>query len=216
MTLSVSKKRRGRPPTGSHQPAKTRQAIIQSGLEILTEQGVTATGVDQVLRKVGVPKGSFYHYFSSKDIFLQAVVGEYGEYFGRKLDKHFAQEEKKPLDRLEGFLEDSCKGMERYDYRRGCLIGNLGQEVTALSPPLREGVEAVLLEWEAKLEVLLEQSVQQGELSPAVDCQSESRFFWIGWEGAVMRAKLSRSCQPMTLFLQMFLDRLRSIPLNAK
>ena len=208
MSSSTPTKRRGRPPQGSLAPEQTRAAILQAGLEILSEQGVTATGIDQVLKKVGVPKGSFYHYFASKDIFLQAVVAAYSAYFNQKLDKHFSQQAITPLQRLASFLADTESNMVRYQYCRGCLIGNMGQEVSALSDALRTAVEAVLVSWEQRLARLLQEAVEHGEISPQTDCQLEAAFFWIGWEGAVMRAKLRRDTAPMALFLNKFLQRL--------
>ena len=65
-TANTQKKSRGRPPKqigGQHQ---TRTALLRAGVEVLTEKGFTATGIDEILRRVGVPKGSFYHYFGSK------------------------------------------------------------------------------------------------------------------------------------------------------
>ncbi|MGM0537448.1 MAG: TetR/AcrR family transcriptional regulator, partial [Pseudomonadota bacterium] len=64
---SPSKPRRGRPPRVTRDDPDTRASLIRSGLEVLTEQGFTASGIDGILRRVGVPKGSFYYYFDSKE-----------------------------------------------------------------------------------------------------------------------------------------------------
>src|SRR5690606_415387 len=57
--------------------AETRARLIHVGTEILSEKGFVSTGLDEVLRRAGVPKGSFYHYFSSKADFGHAVVDNY-------------------------------------------------------------------------------------------------------------------------------------------
>ncbi|GAA5316360.1 MAG: TetR/AcrR family transcriptional regulator [Candidatus Pelagadaptatus aseana] len=210
MTTSAptTKRRRGRPPAGSSSPAETRQAIIQTGVVILTEQGFAATGIDKVLKQARVPKGSFYHYFASKEAFILEVVDAYGVYFARKLDRHFSNTDLSPLMRLAAFVDDAIAGMKRHAYERGCLIGNLGQEVSIISPALRERVEHVLQDWEARLADCLEQAVVAGELAAGCDCRAEASYFWTGWEGAVMRARLQRDTALMALFGQRFIQHL--------
>src|SRR4051794_35760219 len=57
--------RRGRPPKRVPSYGETREALIRAGVAALSEKGFSATGLDEILRSVGVPKGSFYHYFPS-------------------------------------------------------------------------------------------------------------------------------------------------------
>ncbi|WP_352298521.1 TetR/AcrR family transcriptional regulator, partial [Pseudoalteromonas sp. 20-MNA-CIBAN-0454] len=68
-TSTTEKPRRGRPPKISRDNPDTRAELIRSGLEQLTEQGFASSGIEPILKKVGVPKGSFYHYFASKEAF---------------------------------------------------------------------------------------------------------------------------------------------------
>ena len=65
--------------------ADARERMIAKGLEVLSEQGFAATGLDALLKSAGVPKGSFYHYFRSKSNFGLAVLERYAEIWDRKL-----------------------------------------------------------------------------------------------------------------------------------
>ena len=87
MTTSKPQARRGRPPKVARGFDDTREALLCCGMEVLTEQGFAATGIDAVLKRVRVPKGSFYHYFDSKEAFVQEVLQRYAAYFARKLDR---------------------------------------------------------------------------------------------------------------------------------
>ena len=58
----------------------------ENAAELLTEQVFNTTGIEQVLKRVSVPKGSFYHYFDSKDAFGREVLAEYGKLFERRLN----------------------------------------------------------------------------------------------------------------------------------
>lgn len=94
--------------------------------------------------------------------------------------------------------------MARFDYRRGCLVGNLGQEVATLPAPFRDRLAAVFADWEARTALCLKAAKAAGEIDTDADCARLAAFFWIGWEGAVLRAKLERSPQPLDRFADGF------------
>lgn len=186
----------------------TKRALVWCGTELLTERGFQVTGIDEVLKRVGVPKGSFYHFFANKHEFGEAVIQNYVEYYARKMARIFDVATPSPLSRLRAFVEDAKRGMLKYGYRRGCLIGNLGQELASLDDAFREQLEAVLIAWERRVEDVLRQAIAAGELAPHSDAAAISRFFWIGWEGAVLRAKLTRNADPLNQFADMFFGML--------
>lgn len=205
MTEAISRPRRGRPPKVERDFPDTRAALIRCGMEILTEQGFMSTGIDSVLKRVGVPKGSFYHYFDSKEAFGQAVLESYASYFAHKLDHWFLQDAVAPLQRLQNFVEDAKAGMARYQFCRGCLVGNLGQEVAILPEGFRLQLEAILCTWQHRLASCLRTAQAAGELAAEADCDELAAFFWIGWEGAVQRARLTRDNAPLDVFIRGFL-----------
>jgi TetR/AcrR family transcriptional regulator, transcriptional repressor for nem operon len=182
----------------------TKRALVWCGTELLTERGFQVTGIEQVLERVGVPKGSFYHFFANKHEFGEAVIQNYVEYYARKMNRIFDDPSLSPLSRLKAFVEDAKRGMLKYGYRRGCLIGNLGQELASLDDAFRNQLEAVLLSWERRVAGCLEQAIQAGEVTSGSDAAAISRFFWIGWEGAVLRAKLTRNADPLDQFADQF------------
>jgi TetR/AcrR family transcriptional repressor of nem operon len=106
---------------------------------------------------------------------------------------------------VQAFVDDAQAGMARYDYRRGCLIGNLGQEMGALPESFRAQLQAVFADWQARLAACLRLAQQAGEMSATADAEQLAAFFWIGWEGAVLRAKLAQSAEPLTVFARFFL-----------
>lgn len=187
----------------------TREILIRVGTEILTEKGFTHTGIDEILKRVNVPKGSFYHYFKSKEAFGEAIIDNYAHYFSKKLDRLLTDTQYPPLRRLQHFIEEAKIGMQRYEFKRGCLIGNLGQEMGAINDNYRERLESVFLIWQHKVAACLYEAQTQRSLSDKLDCEQLAAFFWIGWEGAILRAKLVRSTQPLDLFAQQFFNLLK-------
>lgn len=200
------KPRRGRPPKSPTDLLMMRTELIRSGMELLTERGYSATGIDAILKPVGVPKGSFYYYFSSKEEFTAQVIDAYAAYFAQLLDRHLLNSERNALDRIMDFVVAASSGMARFNYRRGCLVGNLGQEMSTLPELFRFKIESVFTDWESRLARCLRDAQQEGTLSPTADSKRLAYIFWIGWEGAVLRAKLEQTDRPMKLFAQEFLN----------
>lgn len=203
-------RKRGRPAKAVGDYRETRETLCRAGVAALTEKGFSATGIDEILKSVGVPKGSFYHFFASKEAYGSELITLYARYFVRKLDRFLLDESLTPLKRIEAFCEEAERGMQRFDFRRGCLVGNLGQEMGALPESFQAQLTDVLLDWQARFERCLEEAKAAGEISRDADCARWAAFFWIGWEGAVLRAKLERNREPLRVFADMFLMSLGS------
>ena len=201
---SLATSNSSRSGTRSATRTDTRNALVWCGTELLTERGFQITGIDEVLKRVGVPKGSFYHYFKSKDHFGHAVIDNYEAYYAKKMDRIFGDSSQSPLQRLVSFTVNAKNGMVKFDFKRGCLIGNLGQELAALDTQFRERLEGVLVSWEKRVAECLSEAIDSGELAPGQDPQALSRFFWVVWEGAILRSKLMRSLEPIDQFTSIF------------
>jgi len=184
-------------------------------MELLTEHGFSGTGIDAVLKRAGIPKGSFYHHFRSKDEFGTAVLTAYDEYFCQKLDRWLLNKEFTPLARIRLFVNDAIRGMIRHRFTRGCLVGNFGQELSILPSNYRDQLNKIFENWVSKIEQCLCLAQNDGVIPPAVNCQTLAQYFWIGWEGAVMRARMMKNAEPMKIFVGVYLDAIEHMPAIA-
>lgn len=210
MTIAEKKVRRlGRPPKEVTGYNETRESLIRAGMEVLTEKGFSSTGLDEILRRVSVPKGSFYHFFGSKEAFGAELVRRYAAYFENKLDRFLLDKTVTPLQRLRAFIADARSGMARHEYKRGCLVGNLGQEMGTLPESFRCQLRSVFQGWQARVAACLEEAKSDGEIGEMSDCQQLAATFWIGWEGAILRAKLDGTPEALDLFADFFMSSLR-------
>lgn len=201
-------RRRGRPSKNLLGPKENRERLIRAGVVSLTEKGFVATGLLELLQSVDVPKGSFYHYFESKEAFGLEVLASYDSYFVRKLDRWLLDNTRPPVERLRDFIEDAKVGMVRHRFRRGCLVGNLGQELASLPPSYVRRLRLTFAGWELRVaRCLADRHSRRTELTDAEDARAAA-FFWIGWEGAVLRARLERDVMPLELFAERFLDQI--------
>ncbi|MBA6392392.1 TetR/AcrR family transcriptional regulator [Colwellia sp. BRX10-3] len=206
MIKNNSTAKRGRPAKSGRDSNQTKQALVQSGVEYFTEFGFASSGIDLILKKVSVPKGSFYHYFASKEVFGIAVIEEYSRYFAKKLDIHLLNENNKPLIRITNFANEAKDGMARYNFKRGCLIGNLEQEVTLLPESHRLQLLTTLDDWQQKIARCLELAQHENSIPASLDCKALASFFWMGWEGAIAKSKLAKNLTPIDIFIDTFLQ----------
>lgn len=188
----------------------TRDRLIRAGLEAVLEGGWAGTGIDKVLSSVNVPKGSFYYYFESKDDFGFALLESYQIFYLKRLERCFGEPTDAPAatlaHRMQAFLDESIQGMKRFRWRRGCLVGALGQELGALHVAFRRRLEASLAQWEEILGAALQRAQARGEIKASLDPDRMARSFWASWEGAVLRARLSRSPDPLVHAVADFLQ----------
>ena len=63
-----------------------RDTILDVGQRIMAGKGFSAVGLNEILVSAGVPKGSFYHYFGSKDAFGEALLARYFEAYLAEMD----------------------------------------------------------------------------------------------------------------------------------
>ncbi len=203
---------RGRPARSGLTAPQVREQLVRAGVALLTERGISATSLDDVLDATGLPKGSFYHHFGTKESWVSEAIAAYGLYFERKLQRHFDDPQRPPLQRLQAFVDDACAGVARHGFVRGCLVGNLGQEVSQLSEAQRQQLETIFSAWETRLARCLSEAVATGDLAADAPVLTLAQAFWIGWEGAILRARLSRSTAPMTCFFNHYLAGLPSNP----
>lgn len=199
---------RGR-PRKAPDDQRVRQGLIKTGLIALTERGYCDVSVDDILKTCDATKGSFYHHFSSKAAYGRALIEAYDAYFQGKLRNWFDRMDLSPLSRLRGFADDAAGGMAKHGFRRGCLIGNLGQEGPSLPEDMSHALIAVLVSWQDLTATCLREACACGEISEIQDPDALAAFFWIGWEGAVLRAKLERSAAPLNTFTESFFDLIR-------
>lgn len=201
-------RKRGR-PAGRPENSDARNRLLREGLIFLTEKGYTSAGIDEILQSAQVPKGSFYYHFKNKADFGLHLVDAYHQYFLRKLDRCLSNEDLPYIARVQAFMDDAAAGMQRHGFQRGCLVGNLGQEMGVLPEAFRAKLIAVLEAWQNRLATCLASAQADGTLAPHHDPHRLAVNFWIGWEGAVLRAKLERHAAPLTSFSDFFMEHLR-------
>ena len=182
----------------------TRNHIINTGADLIGQKGFGATGINAVLTTAGVPKGSFYHYFSSKNDFGLAVIDTFAQEYDTKLDLILNDHTRSGVDRLRAYFDTGLETMTSCEFTRGCLIGNLGQELAGQNETFRRRLDTVFQGCEKRFERCIEEARQAGDIDDSINPADVASFLLSGWEGAILRAKVLKSTEPMELFVRVF------------
>jgi TetR/AcrR family transcriptional regulator, transcriptional repressor for nem operon len=184
----------------------TKAALLEAGTQILLEKGYHHTGIQDVLQAAGVPKGSFYYYFPSKEAFGLEVMAHFAAAYMERLEQYLGDATQSPLTRLHRYLEQTLARFERRGCRGGCLIGNLSQELADQNALFGAQLEAVLISWRERYARLFREAQAVGELRADLDAQELADFYLNSFEGALLRAKVSKSPAPLRLFMTCMFD----------
>ena len=176
-----------------------KQQIIDAGLAELHARGYAACSVESITKAAGVPKGSFYNHFASKEEFAVEAVRRYFEVSGWPA----SMQAPSAIARLRTGFDALYDGARERAYSRGCMWGNLANEVADHSAAIRDELAGGLTAWSAIVTELVAEAQRSGEISAAGDPAQLGRFIVNAWEGALTRSRVVRNGQPMDDFFEM-------------
>lgn len=186
----------------------TREALLQAGLELLLEGGYEHAGTSAILERARVPRGSFYHHFEDKKAFALAVAQYYYERHLPVLDELLSDARYRPLERLRRYFEGLRDHYRQREWREGCLLGMLGQELADRDEAAREVLDRLFGRWRHRIAAGLREAQASGALSPQTDVDELAGFLIDGWEGALIQMKVRKSGAPLEAFIRVTFDRL--------
>ena len=168
-----------------------RDNILASGQRLMAAKGFSAVGLNEILSTAGVPKGSFYHYFGSKDAFGEALLEAYFAEYLADIDKTFGKPGLNMARRLMNYFANWQESQSLLDCQGKCLAVKLGAEVADLSENLRAAMGRGTAAIVSRLATAIEAGVAEKSLS-VDDTQSLYQL----WLGASVMAKIVRTPQP--------------------
>jgi TetR/AcrR family transcriptional repressor of nem operon len=176
-------------------PRKSEQAkqqLLDVGVQMLTEQGYHGTGIKQILDAVGVPKGSFYNFFPSKEAFVASIIYQYGDDVAAESLRAVAGLEQEPaLIQLWYSFYNKVRNREQAGESCACLLGALSAEIAQASTVCNEALSEVQNRWIEALERLVEQAQQQGDISRGDTAKDLAQLIYNCWQGGLLQYQVS-------------------------
>jgi TetR/AcrR family transcriptional repressor of nem operon len=181
----------------------TKQQLLEHGMGLLLRHGYNSLGIAAVLEATQVPKGSFYHHFTSKEDFGLQVIDLYLTHVHAGLDQWLGDESLPPLQRVRRFFEATAESYKAEGYL-GCLLGGLGQELSGVSEAFRRKVERCFSEIAQRLAGCLREAIERGELPKETNPEKMAELLVNCWEGAALRTRLRRDPAPLREMLDFY------------
>ncbi len=176
----------------------TRSAVLHAGMKLFIERGFSACSVQDITDAAGVPKGSFYNHFKSKEALAAEIVTEYGKgttdrsILGRsevpalaRLKKHFAA--------LNEYFSE-CND--------GCLVGKFMAEVSEDTPQIRDRLRSVLKSWGEQIAAAIAAGQEEGSIRKDLEAHDLAAFLIDAYEGAILRTRVEKSPRALKYFVK--------------
>jgi TetR/AcrR family transcriptional regulator, transcriptional repressor for nem operon len=178
----------------------TREEIIRKGAELIHAQGFNATGLQQILQAAGIPKGSFYFYFKSKEDFGLEIINYFNAAISSIFTRYLSDKKTPPLKRPEKLFEFFEAVFQKSGYSLGCPIGNLSLELADTNERLRVHLVGVIEALIAQIELCLQEAKRDKSLPAHLNTDDTARFIFHGFEGAVLHMKVVKNIEPIQAF----------------
>jgi TetR/AcrR family transcriptional repressor of nem operon len=186
-----------------------RQHILDTASGILAYKGFTAMGLNELLQTAGVPKGSFYHYFASKEAFGEALLESYFDGYLDELDGILSHPGASGLEQLMAYFLFWTKTQAQEEMNHRCLAVKLSAEVSDLSEAMREVLRLGTSSIVARLAEAIGVCQKEGSIAPERDPEQLAETLYHLWLGASLRAKLTRNRDPFDRALDATREMLR-------
>ncbi len=180
--------------------SSTKEKILNTGLQMVLYNGYHNTGLIELIEKADISKGTFYHYFKSKENFALELIDRYTQATLEVMIQGTNNSNVGPLENLKKVFQNKIALQQSLQYKRGCLIGNFSIEMGNLSQDLQLKTEEAHLQLAAIVKSFLDEAQQKGELPEELDIDETANYILNSWQGALLRMKSAKSNKPLKQF----------------
>ncbi len=170
----------------------TRQHILDTAKPIILGKGFAAVGINEVLTAAAVPKGSFYHYFKSKELFGEALLSDYFDAYLAQIELLLQTSAQPAAQRLLAYWQGWQASFAPSDMQCHCLVVKLAGEVSDLSEAMRLALQDGTARIIARLAACIAEAQQDGSLSAEIAPQQCAESLYQMWLGASLLTKTRR------------------------
>jgi TetR/AcrR family transcriptional regulator, transcriptional repressor for nem operon len=173
--------------------------IVAAAVTTLHQRGYNATSVQDITDAAGAPKGSFYNHFKGKEALAAEALNAYWSQ-GLEQLALLGDEAVPAMERLRRYFRALNDFGTASHFSPGCMVGNFAAEVTDQSIPLRQKIAELFGAWTAAIESCVAHGQRDGSIRSDLPAATVAGFLLNSWEGAVLRAKVTKQGDPLSAF----------------
>ena len=187
----------------------TRGRVVAAAAELMYEQGVAATSLQEVQQASRVSGSQMYHYFPDKASLVRAVAAWQGETALARQEPWLSR-----LDSIAGlraWRDYLVSTMRRRECHGGCRIGTMAGELSDTDPAARAELAGAFGAWTGSLRDGLRAMAARGRLAPGADPVRLADALLAAAEGGLLLAKCTRDVTVLENALDTVIDRVESL-----
>ncbi len=172
---------------------KIKNKIIDSSIQLMYLKGYSGTSVKDITDAAGIPKGSFYNYFKDKEQYAIDALNYYYSDLVHDAKCILRNQKIQPLDRIREFYKYKISWLEQKEFRFGCFIGNMTQEMGDVNEKIARSANEILNDLDSLIYNNLLAAQKQNSLRSDLDLDILANFIINSWQGAMLRMKSTRN-----------------------
>ena len=184
-------------PTSIKKSEAKRLHILNTSSDLILHKGFSGVGLQEILQSCEIPKGSFYHYFKSKESFGCELVQYYVDNYQRRLDELWRGNQsayQKLIGYFNLWIEDPDAPCSWAD---SCLIVKLAAEVADLSEDMRSIMSAGVDDVIERIAGLIDLGKQDQSIQADTEASTLAQVLYQMWLGAALLSKLQKDKTPL-------------------
>ena len=179
-----------------------RDRLLEAGVQVIGKLGFNGCSVQDITEAAGVPKGSFYNHFESKEALGAAALKYFWADGASEHMQILSQPDLSPRQRLQAYFTRASEEMVRRGFTCGCLVGNMAAELSDRSEVITAQLSEIFTVWSREVAACIGAAQAAGEIRLDVEPDMLAVFVLNAWEGAVLRARIEKAERPLRHFTE--------------
>ncbi|MCA9410707.1 MAG: TetR family transcriptional regulator C-terminal domain-containing protein [Candidatus Omnitrophica bacterium] len=186
--------------------AETRERILDASSQAIIAKSYNGVGLNKILKNAGVPKGSFYHHFKSKEDLAIAVIEKSTAEHLDRVREFLTDRSRSPLERLREAFRLAREVLVEQGFNRECLVPKMALEIANLSEPVRAAIKCGMDQFRSLVAQCIREAQAAGEVDGSHDPEALAGFIQASWEGVMIRTQIDRDIAPVDEFVGYIFD----------
>jgi len=187
-----------------------KEDILKVGYDVIRKNGYHQVGINQIIKEAGIPKGSFYNFFESKEDFAKQVIEDYGKENSIFLREYFMNSTEKPLQSLRNFYEMMIGINETDKFQSGCVVNKMSLELGRNNNSFAELLDRHFMDWIEIIAKIVQKGQDAGEITKQQTAIEIAEYLHAGMYGGFSRSSVLQSRDYLDRWLELTFDLIKT------